>query len=153
YGGNAEGTRYSSLTEINRSNVDRLEVAWRFDPEDGAAGASSGPATPRLPAPPIVRHGRLYSPTPRGGHPIALEGSTGRLKWSWHAGVRGAGRGVTYWTDGSEKRIFAGFGRYIYAIDADTGRPHADFGKGGRIDLHGDLGRDPDRQSVSLTTP
>src|SRR5262245_7540807 len=92
YGGNAEGTRYSPLTGINRSNVDRLEVAWQFDPEDGAAGASTGSATPRFQAQPIVVDGVLYSLTPGGGNLIALEGSTGRLKWSWHAGVRGAGR-------------------------------------------------------------
>ena len=39
YGGNAEGTRYSPLTQINRSNVGQLRVAWQFDP---GVGASSG---------------------------------------------------------------------------------------------------------------
>jgi quinoprotein glucose dehydrogenase len=153
YGGNPEGTRYSPLTEVNRGTVERLEVAWQFDPADVAISPSTSPGTVRFQGQPIVVDGVLYSLTPGGGNLIALDGATGRLKWSWHAGVRGAGRGVTYWTDGRERRLFAGFGRYIYAIDADTGQPHRDFGKDGRVDLHDDLGRDPDRQSVSLTTP
>jgi quinoprotein glucose dehydrogenase len=153
YGGNAEGTRYSPLTEINRGTVGRLDVAWQFDPADVAISPSTPPGTVRFQGQPIVVDGVLYSLTPGGGNLIALDGATGGLKWSWHAGVRGAGRGVTYWTDGREKRLFVGFGRYIYAIDADTGQPHRDFGQDGRIDLHDDLGRDPDRQSVSLTTP
>ena len=89
----------------------------------------------------------------RGFSVIALDGGTGELKWSWNAGTRTAVRGVTYWTDGTQKRLLAAFGRYIYSLDPATGRPFTSFGRDGRIDLHQDLGRDPERQSVSLTTP
>jgi len=153
YGGNSEGTRFSPLTEINRETVGRLQLAWQFDPADVAVGPSTPLGTGRFQAQPIVVDGILYSLTPGGGNLIALDGATGSLKWSWHSGIRGAGRGVTYWTDGRERRLFAGFGRYVYAIDADSGQPRAEFGRDGRIDLHDDLGRDPERQSVSLTTP
>ena len=54
---------------------------------------------------------------------------------------------------GSDRRIFAGVGRYVYALSARTGEPISTFGANGRIDLHQDLGRDPEKQSVSLTTP
>ena len=145
YGGNAEGTRFSPLTQINRTNVGRLEVAWQFDPREG-------PVT-RFQAQPIVVDGVLYTPSPGGFSVIALDGGTGELKWSWNAGTRTAVRGVTYWTDGKQKRLLAAFGRYIYSLDPATGRPFTSFGRDGRIDLHQDLGRDPERQSVSLTTP
>jgi quinoprotein glucose dehydrogenase len=145
YGGNSEGTRYSSLTQIDRSNVGRLLVAWQFAPTNGAP-------TGRFQAQPIVVNGILYSVTPGSGV-VALDGATGKLKWSWNPGARTSVRGITYWTDGKEQRLLAAFGRYIYAIDAVRGKPFPDFGRGGRIDLHYDLGRDPKQQSVSLTTP
>ena len=145
YGGDAEGTRYSTLTQINRSNVDQLKIAWQFDP---GVGAPSG----RFQAQPIVVDGILYSVTPDSSV-VALDGATGKLKWSWKSGERTSVRGLTYWTDGKEQRLFAAFGRYIYAVDAVGGKPFSDFGRGGRIDLHYDLDRDPEQQSVSLTTP
>ena len=60
---------------------------------------------------------------------------------------------MTWWSDGDGGRIFAGVGRYVYALNARTGDPISTFGKDGRIDLHQDLGRDPETQSVSLTSP
>ena len=143
YGGDAEGTRYSPLTQINRSNVGQLKVAWQFDP-----GAGGG----RFQAQPIVVDGILYTVTPDSSV-VALDGATGKLKWSWNSGDRTSVRGITYWTDGKEQRLFAAFGRYIYAVDPVSGKPFHDFGRGGRIDLHYDLDRDPEQQSVSLTTP
>jgi len=145
YGGNPEGTRFSPLTQIDRSNVARLQIAWQFNPGEL-------PANTRFQAQPIVVDGVLYTVTPVSSV-VALDGATGKLKWSWNAGERTSVRGLTYWTDGKEQRLLAAFGRYIYAIDPMTGKPFADFGRGGRIDLHYDLGRDPKQQSVSLTTP
>jgi glucose dehydrogenase len=145
YGGNPEGTRYSPLTQINRSNVGRLQVAWQYNPGEL-------PPNTRSQTQPIVVNGVLYTVTPVGSV-VALDGATGKTRWSWNAGDRTAVRGLTYWTDGKEQRLLAAFGRYIYAIDLTTGKPFADFGRGGRIDLHYDLGRDPKQESVSLTTP
>jgi quinoprotein glucose dehydrogenase len=145
YGGDPEGTRYSPLTQINRSNVGQLQLAWQFDP-------GNAPPSGRFQAQPIVVNGVLYSVTPVSSV-VALDGATGKLKWSWNSGERTSVRGLTYWTDGKEQRLLAAFGRYIYAIDAITGKPFMHFGRGGRIDLHYDLDRDPEQQSVSLTTP
>jgi quinoprotein glucose dehydrogenase len=145
YGGDPFGTRYSTLTQINRSNVGQLQLAWQFDPGDA-------PPTGRFQAQPIVVDGILYTVTPGSGV-VALDGATGKLRWSWKSGEHAVGRGITYWTDGKEQRLLAGFGRYVYAIDASTGKPFSDFGRGGRIDLQHDLDRDPETQSVSLTTP
>jgi quinoprotein glucose dehydrogenase len=145
YGGDSQGTRYSTLTQINRSNVGQLQIAWQFDPGDSLPNG-------RFQAQPIVVAGVLYTVTP-GGSVAALDGATGKLKWSWKSGERAVGRGLTYWTDGNSQRLLAGFGRYVYAIDVVSGKPFTDFGRSGRIDLHDDLDRDPEAQSVSLTTP
>jgi len=145
YGGGPEQARYSALTHINRENVRQLQVAWQFDPREGQIAG-------RFQVNPIVIDGTLYTITP-GGSLIALNGATGQLKWSWNSGTRVQGRGVTYWSSGNEKRLLASFGRYIYAVDPATGQRFTHFGRDGRIDLHQDLGRDPEQQSVGLSTP
>lgn len=143
YGGTPEGTRYSTLNQINRSNVSKLQVAWTYDTGE------PGPIQTQ----PIIVGGVLYANTPRG-RVIALDAATGKLNWSFDSksGSRGS-RAVTFWTNGKERRIFAGFGRYVYALDAATGNAISAFGQDGRIDLHQDLGRDPETQSVNLTSP
>ena len=146
YGGNPEGTRYSPLAQINRSNVGRLKVAWTYDVSGG--GGRGG-----LQTNPIVVHGVIYGNTP-GGKVIALDGATGKLVWSWDSKNSSQRvRGMTWWAQGSDRRIFAGVGRYVYALNATTGEVISSFGRDGRIDLHQDLGRDPEKQSVSLTSP
>jgi quinoprotein glucose dehydrogenase len=60
---------------------------------------------------------------------------------------------VVYWTDGHAPRLFTAVQSYIYALDAHTGKAIPDFGNAGRIDLREGLGRDPEKQSIVLTSP
>lgn len=145
YGGNSEGTRYSTLNQINRDNVSRLQVAWKYDCEDGAGDTQTQP---------IVVGDVLYGVTPRH-KVIALNAATGKLVWRFDSGIagRGANRGVTYWEMGNDRRIFAAVQSYVYALDASTGKVIPSFGSEGRIDLREGLGRDPKNVSVVLTTP
>jgi len=147
YGGNWEGTRYSPLKQINRSNVTRLKVAWTADVSEG--GGRGG-----LQTNPLVVNGIVYGNTP-AGHIVAIDGGTGARVWTFDPKSSSAQkcRGMTYWSDGKQGRIFAGVGRYVYALDAKSGELLKSFGRDGRIDLQQDLGRDPEKQSVSLTTP
>ncbi len=66
---------------------------------------------------------------------------------------RGVNRGLTYWSDGDDRRIFHSAGPYLYALDADNGQPIADFGEAGKIDLRENLDRDPANLDVWLTSP
>ncbi len=144
YGGGPEQMRYSSLDQITTANVEQLEVAWTYD-----SGEEGG-----LQTNPIVIDGRLYTTTPQH-HVVALDAATGALIWKFDSGVesRGPNRGVTYWTDGKDGRIFAAAGSFVYALDARTGAPTPAFGTDGRIDLREGLGRPADLQSVRLTSP
>ncbi|MFL6449794.1 MAG: PQQ-binding-like beta-propeller repeat protein [Bryobacteraceae bacterium] len=145
YGGDKAGTRYSRLTQINTHNVRKLRVAWQYDTGEGRGDAQTQP---------IVIDGVLYGITPKH-RIIALDAATGRLLWQFDSGLEGRGpdRGLTYWSDGSERRIFVGIQSFLYALDPATGRPIASFGKAGRIDLREGLGRDPASVSIILTTP
>ena len=113
YGG-ADGDHYSRLTQINRANVHRLTQAWVF--ETGEKG--------NIETNPIIIDRTLYAYT-SSQEVIALDAATGKLKWRFDSGVVSTqpARGVAYWTDGKDERIFAGVMNYLYCLDAKTGKP------------------------------
>ncbi len=144
YDGDSSGDHYSSLSQISRRNVSQLHVAWSFD-----TGESGG-----LEANPLVVSGVVYACTPTR-KVVALDAATGKLLWRFDSGIPSNGqmRGVSYWADAHNARIFAGIGSFLYAIDAHTGKLVSSFGEDGRIDLRKNLGRDYRRQSFLITSP
>ena len=63
-------------------------------------------------------------------NPKSYEAGTTTMSLRWNQ------RGVAYWSDGKEERIFWGTGDgYLIAVDAKTGRPVTAFGSNGRVDL------------------
>src|SRR5207247_11118526 len=85
----------------------------------------------------------------------ALDAATGKPIWVYDPKSYGSvNRGVAYWEDGSDRRIFvATRDSYLIAIDAGTGGPITSFGDNGRIDLTKQLRRPVDRGLVSQTSP
>jgi len=144
YGGGPANIHYSSLAQINRTNVKRLQVAWTFD-----TGEQGG-----LQTSPIIVGGVLYGITPTQ-KVFALNAATGKLLWEFNPGINGTqpDRGLAYWSSQKDKRILVGIMYFLYALDATTGKPVPSFGNRGRVDLREDLGRSPESQSVVLTTP
>jgi quinoprotein glucose dehydrogenase len=144
YGGTAENTHSSNLSQINRKNVKKLKVAWTYD-----TGESGG-----LQTSPIIVSNVLYGLTP-SQKVFALNAATGKLLWQFDSGIKGTqpNRGLAYWTDAKDARILVGVLNFVYALDAATGKPIATFGANGRIDLRDDLGRDPAAQSIYMTSP
>jgi len=144
YGGDAGKTRHSALTQINRDNVGRLALAWTYDT------AEKGDTQTQ----PLVVGHTLYGYTP-SHKTFALDAATGKQLWLFDSGLAGVGanRGLMYWSDGKDARIFAAVDNFVYALNAATGKPIETFGTAGRIDLRENLGRDPSSQSVRLTSP
>ena len=143
YGG-ADGDHYSQLGQINRANVHRLKQAWIYD--TGEKGD--------IQTNPVVIGQTLYAYTPHQ-KVIALDAATGKLKWKFDSGIVSTqpARGVAYWTDGKDERIFAGVMNYLYCLDARTGKPIPGFGEDGRIDLRKGLREPWEKQSIALTSP
>jgi quinoprotein glucose dehydrogenase len=98
--------------------------------------------------------GVLYGITPTQ-RVFALNAATGQPLWSFDSGIKGLqpNRGLAYWANSSDKRILVSVMNFLYALNADSGRPIPSFGTNGRIDLQENLGRDPRWQSVVLTSP
>src|SRR5437899_221280 len=145
--GGPGNSRYSSLAEINRSNVRRLEVAWTYDSGDAFKGSE-------MQSNPIVVGGVLYATTPTL-QVVALAADTGRELWTFDPGG-GAGprtrfrhRGVTVAND----RVFVTCRNSLWALDRRTGQPIRSFGVDGRIDLREGLDQPVERMSVSASSP
>jgi quinoprotein glucose dehydrogenase len=149
YLGGKERNLYSPLSQINRSNVGRLQVAWTFDTgEKGEYQANN-----------LVVGGVLYTVTP-SRRVIALDAATGRERWRWLPENTRAGagakrqRGLVHWSspDGSEARLFTGVGNHLFALDPKTGQVITSFGDGGAIELGRELDV-PGVPKVGLNTP
>jgi quinoprotein glucose dehydrogenase len=139
YGGQVADDHYSPLTQINRENVSRLRVAWTFDTKEKNGLQTS----------PLIVGRVLYGLTPTQ-KVIALDAATGKLLWTFDSGMKGTqpDRGLSWWTDGSESRLFAGVMNFLYALDPATGKPIPTFGENGRIDLRKGIRGDYREQSI-----
>lgn len=152
YGGGPMQTRYSTLSQIDVSNVGKLEIAWTYH-----TGEALGPFS-QLQCNPVIVDGVLYATT-SALHAIALDAATGDEIWRFDPGVfgepvtQGISRGVALWSEGNERRVLYSAGSYLYALNAGSGQPVGTFGTGGRVDLRLGLGRDPDRVSIDATSP
>jgi quinoprotein glucose dehydrogenase len=120
YGGAPENIHYSLLTQINRTNVKQLEVAWSFDSGEGGGLQSS----------PIIVDGVLYGITPTQ-KVFALDAADGKLLWKFDSGIKGTqpDRGLAYWSSNKDKRILVGVMNFVCALDAATGKPIPVFGR------------------------
>ena len=153
WGGDERSSRYSPLSQIDATNFERLEVAWRWKADN------YGP-TPDLiyRATPLYVNGKLYTVAGKRRTVVCIEPSTGETLWMfrekdnprWAASTRqDYGKGVAFArVDGRPVIYLATPGSYLYALDADTGQPLSFFGNNGVVDLHLGLGPysvDPDR--------
>jgi quinoprotein glucose dehydrogenase len=149
YGGDAGGSRYSPLSQIDRSDVAELKVAWEYHTGDVSDGSENRRKS-AFETTPIVADGAMYFSTPFN-RVVALDPETGREKWSFdpkidlHAGYSEGlvNRGVALWIDAARaegdacrRRVFlATIDARLFALDASSGQPCADFGAAGQIDL------------------
>ncbi|MBN1239225.1 MAG: pyrroloquinoline quinone-dependent dehydrogenase [Gammaproteobacteria bacterium] len=129
YAGGAHSSQYSALDEIDRSNVDQLELVWSFP-----AGERSYLFNP------IVVDGVMYV-LARDNEIVALDAETGEEIWAHpHEGPVTA-RGINYWQseDGSDRRLLYLHEGFLTALDAQTGETVTSFGDDGRVDLRDGL--------------
>jgi quinoprotein glucose dehydrogenase len=147
YAGDYGSTKYSPLDQIDRGNVDRLEVLWTWESIDGEVLPSLGEKVWHggWEATPLEVGGVLYVVTPLN-QVAALDAATGRPLWrydpeSYRSQTIGPNkgfihRGLAYWSEGAEARlVYATVDAYLIALDARTGKPIASFGNAGKVDL------------------
>ena len=148
YGHDPAGTRYSAAEQINRANVASLRPAWTY--RTGALQPSTDLIhKAAFESTPILVEDKLFLTTPYN-HVIALNPQNGGRLWEYDPHVdltqdysEVSSRGVSAWHDNQRQagqpcrlRVFTGTldGRLI-ALDGETGKPCADFGRNGEVDL------------------
>lgn len=130
YLGDNSRSHYSTLDQIDKSNVSRLKVAWTYD--TGEKG--------EFEANPLIADGVLYIPTATR-KVVALNAATGKELWRFNPETERPGggstrqRGVAYWASGDDRRIYTAVGSYLYALNARTGQPVRSFGQNGSVNL------------------
>ena len=139
------GNKYSPLAEINRDNVDDLEVAWEY--HTGEIDLSKESLVAFEDEPSLVAGNLIVCTISR--RLIALDPATGQERWIFDpesAGATKKCRGINAWEDKEapenahcRTRIFLGTADYrLFAISARDGRPCGDFGDDGVVQLKSD---------------
>lgn len=128
YQGGPDRNQYSTLQQITLQNVQHLKMAWTHQVSDSGQMQMNS----------IMVDDIVYGIGP-DVRPFALDAATGKEIWThgdalkiWHS----TSRGVAYWEDGEDKRIYYTKGSYLYALNALTGELIIDFAEQGRLDLH-----------------
>ena len=141
YNADIRGTRYSPLDQINATNFNKLEIAWRFKTDN------LGPRPEyKLEGTPLMVKGVLYTTAGVRRSVVALDAKTGEVLWthSIREGKRAvvsprqlSGRGVSYWTDGrgDDRVIYVTTGYRLVALNAHTGAMISSFGTNGVVDM------------------
>nr|MBA4168285.1 PQQ-binding-like beta-propeller repeat protein [Chitinophagaceae bacterium] len=145
YLGGPERNHYSTLTQIDSSNVSQLKVAWEYHTGDSG----------QIQCNPIIVNGILYGMTATT-RPFAVEAATGKELWkgkSEGADKFSSSRGLSYWENGADKRILYTSGPWLYAINAKDGAPVLSFGDSGRASLKAGLGNTAGDKMVISNTP
>jgi quinoprotein glucose dehydrogenase len=167
YGGDAGGSRYVPATDITRSNVGHLEVAWTYRTGETDSRFKTRRET-AFEATPLMVDGTMYLSTPLG-RVIALDPATGRERWVFDPRIQRdirygdfASRGVSTWLDESaaagaacRRRIFVATAQsQLFALDARDGKSCAGFGHDGMVDLKAGLRITPfEPGAYSVTSP
>ena len=157
-GGTKENIHFSSLTQIDTSNVSQLKIRWTYHTNDADSNNHS-----QIQCNPIIVGDVLYATTAKL-KVIALDKANGKEKWVFnpfantskdnisHLLSLNNNRGVTYWESGKDKRIFCTAGSFLFALNAKTGALIQSFGRKGWVDLREGLGRDVSTTFVVSTS-
>jgi quinoprotein glucose dehydrogenase len=141
YGRDPGGQRFSPIAQIDKTNVSQLKVAWTFRTGDLYVPEHGRP--PAFEATPLFVDGTLYVATPLG-RVIALDPTTGEQRWAFDAHINKDGgygdfatRGVSTWKPkaGVRRIYIATIDARLISLDSGTGKPLADFGDNGTVDL------------------
>ncbi|WP_222982063.1 pyrroloquinoline quinone-dependent dehydrogenase [Flagellimonas meishanensis] len=154
YLGDPERSHFSTLDQIDTSNVGNLKLAWTYK----SGGLEEGRTT-QIQTNPLIIDDVLYGVN-AAIQLFAIDARTGKELWKFNPATKddsglGLSRGLSYWASTGEDpgRIFFSSGPKLYAVDSRTGKSITAFGDKGSIDLRDGLGRDPKQLSVVSNTP
>ncbi|WAH52865.1 glucose/quinate/shikimate family membrane-bound PQQ-dependent dehydrogenase [Pseudescherichia vulneris] len=153
WGNTTHGDRFAALDQINKQNVNQLEVAWVAHTGDIPQSNGSGAEDQNTP---LQIGDTLFVCTPYS-KVLALDVDSGKEKWRYDSKATAPNwqrcRGLGYYEDAQAATVPvaqpAACARRLFlpttdarliAINADNGQPCADFGDNGAVDLSVGMG-------------
>ncbi len=163
YSGDSGSTKYSPLDQINAQNAGKLAIAWTWEsPDIPIQDENRRLFSFAHEYTPLMVGGKLYTSTSLA-QVACIDARTGDTLWVFNPESYKAGRptnlgfvhrGVEYWTDGKEERIFlAAHDGFLYAIDAKSGKGISQFGEDGRVNLTTAIDRADAPRNYTVTSP
>ncbi|EOZ91507.1 Glucose dehydrogenase, PQQ-dependent [Indibacter alkaliphilus LW1] len=137
--------QYSKLTQINRENVSQLSKAWEYHTGDSG----------QIQCNPIIIDGVLYGMTATT-RPFAIDAASGKEIWRLPTEDHdqfSTSRGLSYWGNGKDNRIYYTKGEWLYALHAKDGTLVESFGENGKVSLKSGLGKQADQKMVISNAP
>ncbi len=120
YGGGLDSSHYVALTQINKSNVSQLKIAWIYPTGDDRSYLFN----------PIIVDNVMYV-LARNSFSGGARRRHGKEIWI-HENLPGLStRGITYWEskDRKDRRLIFTMNNFLQQIDARTGKSILTFGK------------------------
>jgi quinoprotein glucose dehydrogenase len=144
YLGGPDRNHYSTLAQIDTTNIKNLTVAWTYETPDSG----------QMQMNPVMVDGVVYGVT-AGLKAFALDAATGKKIWLYQDSTasNGSSRGVAYWADGNDRRIFFTVGTNLTALNAADGKLIPTFGDSGKVDLHIGLPEEAKNKYITSNTP
>jgi quinoprotein glucose dehydrogenase len=151
YNGGDDRNHFSNLSQINIENVGQLKLAWTYN----SRGADTTKNNTQIQCNPIIIDGILYGVS-ADRQAFAVNAQNGKEIWKTNfqeETFNMTSRGVSYWTDGKESRIFFGYGANLFALNAKSGQVVSSFGENGKIYLVDGIKRPGSDDYAVLNTP
>lgn len=145
YLGDLGRSHFSTLAAFTPENIGELDVVWEHELQDYG----------QMQMNPIIVDSILYGVS-AALRAFALDARTGESLWVFNQSLEEAhstSRGVSYWADGDDKRIFLTVGPDLYALNALTGELISTFGIDGKIDLRSGMPESASTKFVISNTP
>ncbi len=118
--GNHSSNRFSSLKDINLSNIKNLDLAWRYQFKETNGDIQSNP---------IYADDKIIMPS-TGNSIVAIDPSNGKKLWEFVTDSKPARRGLVY-TKNPKPLIFFCSMKRLYSLNAKNGKPNIEFGDSG----------------------
>jgi quinoprotein glucose dehydrogenase len=151
YNGGDDRNHFSDLSQVNKENISKLKLAWSYN----SGGADTINNTTQIQCNPIIIAGVLYGVS-ADRQAFAIDAQSGKEIWKTkleEETFNMTSRGVSYWSEGKDTRIFFGYGAYLYALNAKDGVPVSSFGDNGKIYLIDGIKRPGSDDYAVLNTP
>jgi quinoprotein glucose dehydrogenase len=152
-------SKYSTAADITPANVNQLEIAWQWDPDEDVMPDGSRPEA--FQGTPLMIDNVLYQPTSMQ-RVVALNADTGAQLWAFDpkAYEDGPGinhyykhRGLAFWREGNDARVFMNSHDRLFSVDVKTGQLVTTFGQNGYVMLREGLRNHDNKIGMRQTSP